>query len=271
MRNVEKAGENHATALGDGTERWVTLRQGSSSVRGLLITPPELDSEKPLIFVHGGGWIGGSPEHFRAVACRIALQAKRPVLSVEYALAPQKPYPAAINDVVLACNALSSEDRLAGIIGGSAGAQIALAAMMKLRDLSSPIPRAAVFFNGAFAMSTDSETHRLYGNGSTTLTTDYMRECIAAYGVAQADDQRYGDLTLADLSGLSPLWIACGDHDPLLADSLTVYRRAVASGNSSRLQVIPGREHGFINNWSVDRRADDAISDAVDWLRGHIG
>jgi acetyl esterase len=247
-------------------EEWQTFEVDGRSVPCLVLTPREVRSDRDHVFVHGGGWVFGSPRQTVGVTRRIAHQAKRRVVSVGYRLAPEHPYPAGIDDVVGVLDQIGQQGRLAGVMGSSAGAQIGLAATMVQRDRGRPMPSAALMINGAFAMTTDSHSHRLHGTSTESFGSAYMRFYIEAYGVEAAEDRAYGDLTRADLSGLPPVWLSCGDIDPLLDDTLAVFANIRAAGGRPRLQVVPSRTHGFTNQWHSDPLADNALEMAVDWL-----
>jgi acetyl esterase/lipase len=93
-----------------------------------------------------------------------------------------------------------------------------------------------------------------------------MQAYIEAYAVSAAEERGYGDLTRADVSRLPPVWLSCGDIDPLLDDTLAVFANIRAAGGRPRLQVVPSRTHGFTGQWHADPLADEAVTMAVDWL-----
>ena len=248
------------------SEQWVTLAGAAGSVPALRLLPPGAPPDAaPNLFIHGGGWVYGSPLQTLGLARRIAAQTRRPLYSLRYRLAPEHPYPAAILDACVALDALA-DDGLAGVIGASAGAQVALGACLRQRDLGAPAPKALVLFNGAFAQHTATASHRAHGAGPEGLTTAIMAGHIADYAVAAAPDRRHGDLTRADLSGLPPAWFACGDQDPLLDDTLATFGAALAATGTARLHILPGRRHGFVADWRSDPMAEAALAAALDWL-----
>jgi acetyl esterase len=182
---------------------------------------------------------------------RIVAQTHRPVVSLDYPLSPEHPYPEAINRVTRAL----AEMETAGVIGGSAGAQIALHAVSRLEDAG---PRAGLLFCGAFSQNTDTWSHCAFGNDTGQLTTERMERYLAAYGMPK-------DAPLPNLANIPPLFLSVGDSDPLLDDSLQVHASA-QSFNGSVLEVIPHAHHGFMNDWYKNHRIDRAVSDALDWL-----
>lgn len=249
-----------------GAEDWQSREIDGRTVEYLLHTPDAPTSPRTDIYVHGGGWVFGSPRQTLGVTRRITRQTGRTTASLRYPLSPEAPYPAAIEHVAAAVELFAQDGTLGTLSGSSAGAQVALAAMMLRRDRGQALPKAGIMWNGAFAMTATSAAHRAYGTPVDGLSTQGMTDYIAAYAPETAQDPRYADLTEADLSGLPPLWFVVGDRDPLLEDTLITFRTALAAGNAARLQVIPGRRHGFANDWTEDAEVDRSITEALTWL-----
>lgn len=230
----------------------------------LTLTPQTVASHVQHLFVHGGAWCMGSSRVFQGLLARMADQCQRPILSVDYPLAPEYPYPAAIDAVAAVIDIVAGRSGVGGLIAGSAGCHIALAAL--LRHRASPLPngpRAAILWNPALAQTTQGWSHSAFGTGSGLTATD-LDTAIAHYAVPP--DDPLADLPGMDLSGLPPIWIACGDRDPLLDDSLRFFRRLILSDVDAHLNVVPGATHGFMNRWFADPPANAAVSVALDWL-----
>lgn len=243
-------------------EHWTLV--GDSDA--LVLTPHDAEPEGAILFLHGGGWVFGSPRQSLGLTRRIAAQARRRVVSLAYPLAPEHPYPAAINSAATAIGVLAADGPLA-IAGGSAGAQIGLAAMMQQRDRAGALPHAALLFCGAFSQSLDSPSHKAFGQHGGRLTTQKMGDFIAAY--AAPDGAPYADLTDASLEKLPPMWFSVGDCDPLLSDTLMVHAQALQDGLEAGLDVVPGAAHGFMNDFAASNRCDAAVEVGVEWLVSH--
>lgn len=224
-----------------------------AGVSALKCVPKDCRWSVPHIFVHGGGWIFGSSLQSLGLIRRIAWQTARPVISLDYALAPEYPYPQAIKDVSTALTETAGNDGVAGIIGGSAGAQIALHAVSRTAGLGL---RGAVLFCGAFGRTTDTWSHRVFGHGK--LGTEDMQRYLNAYAMPD-------DVPPLNFLTLPPLFLSVGDSDALLDDSLQLHA-AVQQGNGSRLEIVPDAAHGFMNDWYTSPRIDRAVTDALDWL-----
>lgn len=230
----------------------------------LTLTPLASRRAAPHVFVHGGAWCMGSSRVFIALLRRMADQCRRPIVSINYPLAPEHPYPAAIDAVAAALGAIAGAAGIAGLIGGSAGCHVALAALLRIRDAGAPLlPRAALLWNPALTQGCESWSHRAFGTGHGLATAD-LREAIALYAVPP--DDPLADIAAMALSGLPPTWIACGDRDPLLDDSLRAFARFCRDGVETHLSITPGATHGFMNRWFADESANQAVTQALDWI-----
>ncbi|MCR9237764.1 MAG: alpha/beta hydrolase [Alphaproteobacteria bacterium] len=256
-----------AVAARAAPEMELEVRIEIAGVPALKCVPKVCRSSVPHVFVHGGGWVFGSSIQSLGLIRRIAWQTARPVISLDYALAPENPYPRAIEEVSAAMTALVESDGVAGIIGGSAGAQIALHAVS--RTIGSGL-YGAVLFCGAFGHTTQTWSHRVFGQGPKQghrkgqgpgqgqLSTHDMQHFLNAYAMPVGPP-------FPDPSNLPPLFLSVGDLDPLLEDTLQLHA-AVQQGNGSNLEIVPNAGHGFMNNWHIIPRIDNAVTDALDWL-----
>lgn len=256
-----------AVAARAAPEMELEVRIEIAGVPALKCVPKVCKSSVPHVFVHGGGWVFGSSIQSLGLIRRIARQTARPVISLDYALAPENPYPQAIEEVSAAMTALVESDGLAGLIGGSAGAQIALHAVS--RSVGSGL-YGAVLFCGAFGHTTQTWSHRVFGqepkqgrregqgSGQGQLSTHDMQRFLNAYAMPVG-------MPSPEPSNLPPLFLSVGDSDPLLEETLQLHA-AVQQGNGSNLEIVPDAGHGFMNNWHIVPRIDNAVTDALDWL-----
>ena len=226
------------------------------------------------LYIHGGGYVMQSAwdDLPRLVELGKALQMA--VVSVEYRLAPEHPYPAAPDDceaaalwlVERARSEFGTERLLIG--GGSAGANLAVVTLLRLRDrhsLSAFVAANLVF--GGYAMGSQSIGSRL--GGETLWPPRSHREWIAR---AYAGDRDLSDPEIsplyADLRGLPLALFTVGTKDALLEDSLFMYARWVAAGNRAELAVYPGGWHGFVNaDLPIARQANQR---ALEFMRAAL-
>ena len=201
--------------------------------------------------IHGGGFCLGRPHHQDVAHAALAKQARVAVVSVDYRLAPEHPYPAGPDDceaaavwLVREAKAEFGSDRL--FIGGaSAGANLAAVTLLRMRDKHGFAGfRAANLIYGIYDLG-GTPSQKRWGDRQLILATPMMDWFHDAYlpGV----DRRDPDVSplYADLAGLPPALFTVGTQDPLLDDSLFMHARWLAAGNQAELAVYPGGAHGF--------------------------
>ena len=224
--------------------------QGPAGPLGLRVIVPD-EVRGVYLHIHGGGWALGAPHHADVANLRIATGLGLAVVSVDYRLAPEDPYPAGPDDCEAAAlwlveNAKSEygSDRL--LIGGeSAGANLSAATLLRMRDRHGYRGFAAanlVFGCFDFAMT---PSVRRWGDRNLILSTPIIDWFERLY----VPEERWGDPDVSPLQGdlreLPPALFTVGSLDPLLDDSLFMHARWLASGNESELCVYPGGIHGF--------------------------
>jgi len=237
---------------------------------------PRSDAALPvLLYLHGGGWTYGSIDSHDRFARLLAQDAGIAVLSLDYRLAPEAPFPAPRDDALAAlawieqggAGALVDPTRIA-VGGDSAGGNLALATVLGRRDAGLALPRTAVLIYGCYAPSCDSPSHRRFGGGDYLLTTPRMRWYWKNYlGPAREAAVSGATPLRVDLAGLPPLYLNAAGLDPLLDDSVELAGRLAAAGVPFRLDVHPGVVHGFMQQTSKVARARAALASIVDHLR----
>jgi acetyl esterase len=207
-----------------------------------------------VVFVHGGGWTFGSVDTHGNEMRGLAAASGCAVLGFDYRLAPEHPFPAGLEDTLAAiafaeAGALGENvdaARLA-LAGDSAGANLALAALLARRDAGATASRGAALFYGCFAPDFDTESHERLGDGAFMLSSERMRWYWRNFLGAKSDAT--GSLAApsrAELTGLPPLYLAAAGLDPLLDDTLELSRRLAHAGVAHRCDVVPGVIHGFL-------------------------
>lgn len=197
------------------------------------------------LHVHGGGWTLGTPEQYDSHNQRIAAAAGCRVVSMQYRLAPEHPWPACIEDCQAATRwALETFDGPVVIGGESAGAHLSALVLLRLRAEGGLDRVAGTVLNyGIFdlrltpSMANWGQRYLIL----STPTTLWFRDNLNG---PAPDDPAVSPL-LADLTGLPPALVQIGTADPLLDDSLFMANRWRAAGNEAELQVYPGGVHAF--------------------------
>jgi acetyl esterase len=249
----------------DGRSIWpqpVFLSQGREVVipgRGgpvrLRVIPPEAEAVGVYVHLHGGGWVLGECDEQDARLLALAEATALCAISVGYRLAPEHPYPAAPDDCEDAAlwllerglDELGLPDRLT-IGGESAGANLALVTLLRLRDrhgITGAFRAGNLLYGGYDLAKTASERDRDANLVLTTEVRRWFRSCYA--GDRSLEELRNPDLSpiYADLHELPPALFTVGELDPLLDDSFRMAERWRAAGNEAELQVWPESVHGF--------------------------
>lgn len=252
-----------AVALGDGVSADVLIPFG---------TPPF----PTLIYLHGGGWSIGSPATHGKLARQLCVGAGVAVVSVDYRLAPEHPFPTPLNDCVAA--ARWTRDNVArwggdpariAIGGDSAGGNLSAAVVNDLRDAFEF--RGALLIYGAFdVLGAWRDYDRYAPEEDPVLPKQAMKLMLDAYfsGGASNDDPRMSPLK-ADLSRFPPACLICGTWDPLFGDSLAFYEKLRAAGRQATLHRYDEMPHAFLQLPVSD--ADAALAVACEFLKRVTG
>ncbi len=234
------------------------------------------DVRPVLIYIHGGGWIGGSIELNESAARALAAQSGRHVVSISYRFAPEHPYPAALSDCIAAVDWLKSDRtpvelsqylnlQHIAIGGASAGANLALSTALSL-----PLNAfdALILFYGVFDddMTVQSYTQYPQGPGMTRARMEMLLENY------DPDYHRRTDPTVlplhADFKGLPDTVVAAAEIDVLRSENEVLAERLQASGVSVTHWIEPGVTHGYINRGRLLPGARDTLTRAATALAG---
>ncbi|MDQ1193840.1 acetyl esterase [Brevundimonas vesicularis] len=225
---------------------------GPAGPLALRIIPTE-NSHGLFLHVHGGGWVLGAVDQQDSLLERLADATGLTVVSVDYRLAPEYPFPAGPDDCEAAAVWLANngEAALSGplkAIGGeSAGAHLAALTIIRLRDTHGLTPfRCANLGFGCYDLRL-TPSARVFGDERLVLRTRDMQAFIDAFAPAPRD-RAAPELSplFADLSGLCPALFSVGTRDALLDDTLFMHARWRAAGNRAELSIAPGGAHGFV-------------------------
>ena len=228
------------------------------------------------LHLHGGGWVLGAADQQDPMLEHIAEDTGLAVVSVEYRLAPEHPYPAGPDDCESAAawlvrNARAEFGSEVLTIGGeSAGGHLSAVTALRMRDRYGFTGfRGANLTYGAFDLSmTPSQV--AFGDRRLVLRTIDMRQFYNAF-LPTITDRRVADISplYADLKGLCPALFSVGTQDALLDDTLFMHARWVAAGNQAELAIYPGGAHGF--TLFPNRLADEAAARVAAFLRKVTG
>lgn len=210
-------------------------------------------SRDRMLYIHGGSWMSGSLAGYRAHAGRLAEHTGCSVLNVDYRLAPENPFPAGLDDCFTAyCWMLDSGPdgegpaRRVFVAGDSAGGNLTLALLLKLRESELPLPAAAVALSPATDLTWSSPSIRERAVRDPVLRPERIETVVNAYVQRRAalEDPLVSPL-YGDLAGLPPLMLQLGDAEILYDDSLRFADKARSAGVTVELDVWPEMPHVF--------------------------
>jgi acetyl esterase/lipase len=225
-----------------------------------------------VFHLHGGGYLVGSAAVMSRLSGAIGARAGAKVISVDYRLAPEDPFPAGLDDALAAYRALLDSGVPAARIafaGESAGGGLVLATMLAARDAGLPLPSSAVVLSPwvDLTMSGASLTNRA-ALDPAMLKAGLQAQAAIYYGATDPANPLISPI-FADLHGLPPLLIQVGSHEILLDDALQLAARAAADEVDVRLAVTAGASHVFqVFGGRLDE-ADVALADIGAFIRAH--
>jgi acetyl esterase len=234
------------------------LAVSGRAVRLRCHRPASHDGPGSIVYFHGGGWCVGSNDTHDSILRHLAAASGCEVVGVDYSLAPEHPFPAALADVA-AATAHAAGSRPFVLAGDSAGANLALVEAIRRRDARLPQAAGLVLFYGAYGPLNTSGSGAAYGSGSYGLSIEVMRRYLDAYlGDRTTRDPRAYPV-LADVRALPPVHLGVAQLDPLLDDSMEMARRLAAAGTRLSVEVYAGVIHGFLSQSRMVSKARDAL------------
>jgi acetyl esterase len=244
---------------------------GSAECRVTALVP-ENAGAGAMLFVHGGGFAFCSPETHERCARLLARECQLPVLMPDYRLSPEHPYPAGLRDVVACLRIIAASPATFGaergpllIAGDSAGANLALAAILHEQRLGRAVPQGGLLFYGVYSAGHETPSHRRFADGPG-LTTAKMQRYWDWYlpDETRRKEPLAAPLHAADveLRSLPPLHLLAAGIDPLLSDTIALSRRLEALGRHDPVTIVPGVVHGFLQMSVSLEAARNAIAEA---------
>lgn len=254
--------------------RMIDIRRSTflaNSVPCTWYVPRHLRSSQPIFYLHGGAYVGGR-ETLAFEAAVIANSLGRRVLAVDYRLAPENPYPAALEDAVDAYCWLHSS--LAGtnrgnkivVLGDSAGGGLACALVMKLRDEGKPLPASLVLLSPWTDLSCESETYHGFVR-DPLLTRAALSESAEFYSHQDDANNPYISPLKGSVEAFPPTIITCGMREILLADSAELFKKLRKNNIRCELHVWRDLFHVFPITGCILRESKDCFGVIDKFLR----
>ncbi|MFI0263128.1 alpha/beta hydrolase [Streptomyces sp. NPDC017056] len=240
----------------------------------LRVYRPDTRHDLPMIlYVHGGAFTYGSPEAEEERSLRYARDVSAVVVSVDYRLAPEHPYPAAADDAYAALTWIAANAAQVGgdperiaVAGGSAGGNIAASTVLRARDLGGPhVVFQSLTYPGVDGGLTSGSAREftdtpVLNRGAMELAWRYYAE--ESHSAPYASPSR-----AADLGGLPPAYVAVAEVDPLRDEGRDYAARLSAAGVTTELVQVPGAVHGFDLLFPQARISERSLTDQVRALR----
>ena len=221
--------------VGSIPAEWVSLEHGH-------------DRRHAVLYCHGGGYTSGNLGYSRVLSSKLAHATGYDVLSFEYRLAPEFPYPAAVEDALRAWDYLMLQGygaRDIVLAGDSAGGNLALVLCNRLKTAGRKLPGTLILMSPWTDMTMSGQSYTERAEIDPMLTPEYIEAVRLAYAAGR--DYRSSDLSplFADFTGFPPALIQVGDHEILYSDSEQLYQAMKRANVPCRLQVSEGMWHVF--------------------------
>src|SRR6476619_5366345 len=237
------------------------------------ITVDGVEPRHVVLYFHGGVYVLGDAFQAAGLAAQVGRRTRARVISVDYRLAPEHPYPAAVDDALAAYQALLESGTAPSDIvlaGESAGGALAVATMVNARDHGLPLPAAALVMSPYADLTLSGATMETKAEADPLFTPQAFPTRVADYTAGQ--DPALGLISpiFADLSGLPPLIIQAGSHEPLLDDAVRLARQAATADVQVTLDITPGVPHVFQAYYPILDEATAALDRAGQLLSAYL-
>lgn len=239
-----------------------------NGIRVMIIDPPEPRQDRVLLYLFGGGFTLGSPFEDLPISTALAAKTGAKVIAPYYRLAPEHPYPAALDDIAKVAAQVFDGDTNACLAGESAGASLALALMHRLRANAQPLPQAAALLSPAADMGEPGDSH--LAARDPVLLPLRVDQVVDAYVPGQ-------DLTNPEISPIyggfdeefPPCFVTTGTRDLLLSSSVRLARVMREAGASIDMRVWEGMWHVFEFYPDIPE-ADASLTEIAAFLNTHF-
>lgn len=204
------------------------------------------NAQRTIVYFHGGGYFFCGLETHRPTCAYLARTAQARVLSVDYRMAPEHVFPAAVDDAVAWWSELLKQGidpKTVVFAGDSAGGGLTLACLVASRDQGLPLPAGAILFSPWSDLSCSGETMKTLADADVMFNPHSLPEAAALYLAGKPTDTPLASPLFADLRGLPPMMIHASKHEILLADSTRLHERAKAQGVTSELHLKAKMPH----------------------------
>jgi acetyl esterase/lipase len=237
------------------------------------ITVDGIEPRHVVLYFHGGVYVMGDAFLAADLASQVGRRANARIISVDYRLAPEHPYPAAVDDALAAYEALLHDGVDPSDIvfaGESAGGGLAIATLVNARDHGLPLPATAFVMSPYVDLTLAGTTLASRRDVDPLLSREALNARVTDYTAGQDAARGLISPLFADLSGLPPLIIQAGTHEVLLDDAVRLARQATAADVEVTLDITPHVPHVFQAYHSILDEATTALDRAGQLLSAHL-
>jgi epsilon-lactone hydrolase len=246
----------------------------AGGVNALWCIPVDCADDRVIMYTHGGGYIGGSTVSHRRLTGHLARATGVRVLSLDYALAPERPHPAASHDALTAFRWLRDQGfspRHIAVSGDSAGGGLCTAVVLRLREAGEDVPAAVMPLSPWYDMELAGESLVSSRGNGDVVSADGLASMAEAFLQGASAKDPIANPLYADLTGFPPVLIHVGGEEALVSDSETFARNAAAAGVDVTLVVEPEMLHVYPFGAGRMPEADEAIARMASWVRPKLG
>ncbi|MFI2644437.1 alpha/beta hydrolase [Streptomyces sp. NPDC018610] len=252
----------------------VTRRTVLGGRPALELEPAERSPHGRLLYLHGGGYVIGSPDTHAGLVAELARRAGLRAVSVDYRMAPEHPFPAAVDDGLAAYRdllAAGTDAQDIVVAGDSAGGGLSIATLLAARDAGLPQPAAAAVFSPWADLTLSGGSIRSKEAADPIFIEADLREYTDLYLGTGDRAHPLASPVFADLTGLPPLLVQVGANEMLLDDAVRLAGRAGADDVEVTLEIASGLPHVFQHHYGRLDEADAALDRVARFLTTHLG
>lgn len=231
---------------------------------------PVASTSEVILYLHGGGYVWGSLKSHRHLVSEVGRAAAMRTLALDYRRAPEFPFPHALEDAVSGYRFLLDSGfrpRQVAVAGDSAGAGLAVALLMRLKELGMPQPACALLFSPWTDMTVTAETYSRNAQRDPILNREIMQFLAEQYLGKRPRETPLASPVFADLGGIAPLTIFVGATEALLDDAIALTRAAGLADVSVRLEIWPNMFHVWPNYHQMLAQGRQGVARAGKLLR----
>jgi acetyl esterase/lipase len=267
-------GEKNAKRLGDGPKGAQVEQLNMDGIHAESICFAETDPQKVILYLHGGGYVTGSTLTYRMMCALLAKATGAKVLVPDYRLAPEHPFPAALDDSLKAYRWLLAQGYSSAniiIAGDSAGGGLSVATVLALMDKNESLPAAVVCLSPWADLTLKGQSHHTKAKSEAVLRTEVLRDWASCYTDESNLDNPLVSPVYADFHGFPPLLIQVGSEEILLDDARMLADKAKADGVDVTLNIWDGMWHVWQMLGDVIPENKKAFDEIGKFVRGQFG